>query len=156
MKLSLSDAVRLGSLLVPEPRAFETTACALGMALLANGITPSGDADQDQQRVLRLYPWIAQGDTCEWCGDWMPYETMIYHPFDQHVITGEISLERLCDWISWMEPPPAMDSEGEAGDPPSSVSAGKLRKALSSANRGGSPASPELRLRCHLRGTVFS
>lgn len=65
VKISLSEAIRLGSLLVPEPRAFESTACALGMALLANGITPSGDAEPDEQTVLRLYPWIAQGGTCE-------------------------------------------------------------------------------------------
>src|SRR5579863_3566814 len=113
MKLPLSDAVRLGSLLIPEPRAFESAACALGMALLANGITPSGDAEPDEQAFLRLYPWVAQGSVCEWCGQWMPYEAMIYHPFDEHVMTGEISLERFCDWISWMEPPPAMDSEEE-------------------------------------------
>jgi hypothetical protein len=102
--LRLSEAILLGRLLVAKPRACDTKACAIGMALLANGVTPTGDQETDQQAAMRVYPWIAQGEECPWCGEWMPYEAMVHHPFDQHVMAGEIHLERLCDWLAQIEP----------------------------------------------------
>lgn len=112
MPLPLAAAVRLGSLLVAHP-APDTRSCALGMALLANGITPSGDTENDLEAAMRLYRWIAQGGECPWCGQWMPYEAMIYHPFDEHVMDGLLTMEAFCDWIGEIEPLPYIE-ESEA------------------------------------------
>lgn len=104
-KIQLSEAIRLGSLLVRNPRAGVTEGCAIGMALLAHGIEPLGGVCWDYERVMLLYPWLGMIFPCRWCDLSPCYQSVLTHPFDVHVMTGEATIEELCDWIAEIEPP---------------------------------------------------
>lgn len=63
---------------------------------------------------------------------------MIYHPFDQHVTTGEISLERFCDWIATLE-----DGRNRCCEVPLKSNAGlKWGPSLVPVARGGATPTP--------------
>ena len=106
MPLLLSEAIRLGSLLVPEPRPYISARCAIGMALLANGIHPA--IYEDYRAILQLYPWLSRTwVSCPWCNRTPENGVgILTHPFDHHIMIGRIiRLEQLCDWIAGFELP---------------------------------------------------
>lgn len=103
--MQLSDAVRLGSLLMLEPRAGRSDRCAVGMALLANGIKPLGYFSEYGTLML-LYPWLGMIFPCRWCYSAPTYHCVLAHPFDSHVMTGQITIDEMCGWIASIEPPP--------------------------------------------------
>lgn len=104
----LSDAVRLGSLLMREPERGITQGCAIGMVLLAHNIEPNGKSDYE--RVRDLYPWIdGSCGECAWCGSLLSGMRMLAHNFEAHVMSGEATIDGLCSWIASIEPGPNRD-----------------------------------------------
>lgn len=118
MKLQLSEAIRLGSLMVSDPRACDIERCAITMALKAIGAMPENLDDARAYRVgqwnvlaypeqtLRdAYPWIDGSFHCRWCDLLLRAEGVICHPFDVHVMASRrATIEELCDWIATIEP----------------------------------------------------
>jgi hypothetical protein len=102
-KMQLSEAVRLGSLLLERVAAGHTTTCAVGMALLANGIEPRGLGDYD--RLMAVYPWLRRrlSYRCPCCRMVLRCTGIMAHPFDRHVMKGQLTLEALCEWIAEIE-----------------------------------------------------
>jgi hypothetical protein len=116
MKLQLSQAISMGSMIVPRPWSSDINRCAIGMALIANGILPH------RVEVFRqLYPWVDKIFTCPWCENPNPRGAsflmpipeycllgtfLVAHPFDVHVLAGQITLDELCRWIASIEPDP--------------------------------------------------
>jgi hypothetical protein len=106
----LSEAIRLGSLLVERPMRGETRACAIGMGLLANGVKPVGAFAQpknDYHLLLEKYPWLigAKSD-CPICSETLIGCELLWHPFDLHVtgVVGRMTIEQLADFIASIEP----------------------------------------------------
>jgi hypothetical protein len=60
------------------------------------------------RRLLEGYPWIKELNIgCPWCRESSLKDTeLLHHPFDKHVMTGEITLDALAAWIATIEPPP--------------------------------------------------
>jgi hypothetical protein len=144
--MQLSEAVRLGSLLVPDPRSGDIARCAITMALYANGMVPkpedalyphqevcesSEDVDdltalpvrpdeavsenwlhalRCHETLSQIYSWLDKSFPCPWCGKEVRGTEVVYHPFDDHVMTPgigtvQISMDELCSWIAGIEPP---------------------------------------------------
>jgi hypothetical protein len=131
--MRLSEAILLGSTVVKPLRGVGLTTkgegCAIGMALKAAGapmipwyaVNPEilGLSDQDYRR---FWPWkdklcgIDLPCTCEaqelMCGrgDVVPRSSIntihaiIVHLFNQHVIDGSWTIERLAEWVASVEP----------------------------------------------------
>jgi hypothetical protein len=100
--MGLAEAVRLGSLLMRRRRAGSSETCAIGMALLAHDIRPDGGAS-DYQILLELYPWLDEPEIqsyCPQCGETLVSAEHLTHLFDQHVMTGEMSLDALCEFLA--------------------------------------------------------
>jgi hypothetical protein len=125
--LLLSEAILLGRMEMEYPlRAGNTKHCAIGMALLANGfsvlgnvipseipchplsITYGTDSQRDVHMLLALYPWLIRIHVhCPFghgCNEELCEESIVYHPFDRHVMKGHITLDQMCDWLATMEP----------------------------------------------------
>jgi hypothetical protein len=119
--LKLSDAIRLGSLLVPRREAGNVERCAITMALKAIGALPA-DLDDCRsyaysegwnqwntlacpERTLReAYPWLTGDFRCYWCPRQLSGEEVVWHPFDDHVMCGlYITIEAFCGWIDEIE-----------------------------------------------------
>jgi hypothetical protein len=126
--LQLSDAIRLGSLLVDRTEAGNIERCAITMALKAIGALPEdledcrsyrGDQGWNQwstlaypERTLRdAYPWLEGEFVCGWCPLRLRGEKIVWHPFDYHVMHGvgiicagqRIPLDEMCNWIASCE-----------------------------------------------------
>ena len=129
--LSLSDAIRLGSLTVSDPTAGEITKCAIRMGLVANGGAANDDGprllsheeyaelhevlydvDADYERftgrpgqsLLSTYPWLTTREFfCNWCEKNLHSVEVVYHPFDEHVMTGQVTMDQFCDWLRELE-----------------------------------------------------
>lgn len=115
--MRLSEAIRMGSLLVPEPMRGDTRACAIGMGLLSHGKIPVGSSTQweyeDYERIADIYPWLQNLSVpCPWCSThyFMSATEVIWHPFDAHVMSmldsiglSHITLEQLCDWLDTLQ-----------------------------------------------------
>jgi hypothetical protein len=135
--LCLSEAIRIGSLLVPRP-THEIENCAIGMALKAIGALPLDTEDQrsyygdrfNQWHTLahpievlkEVYPWLREGVRhCPCCFHALDGACTVYHLFDEHVMCGEITIDTLCDWIASVEPHPEAPSTplgaGSSRDP---------------------------------------
>lgn len=114
--MKLSVAVRLGSLLVPKPESGNIEACAITMACLAVGVTERG-LDMYGE-ISQKWPWINSARAiCPACGDVMYDISILYHPFDWHVTAkrhGEMSIERLADFIASIEPSPPIHAATES------------------------------------------
>jgi hypothetical protein len=118
MSLTLSVAVRLGSLLVPHPEAGNVERCAITMALKAIGALPENLDDCGAYcagqwnalaypgRTLRdAYPWIKGKFRCGWCERQLSGENIVWHPFDDHVMGGRyIPFGAFCDWLHIIDP----------------------------------------------------
>lgn len=58
-------------------------------------------------RLLDGHPWIKKLNIgCPWCRSLLKDTELLHHPFDKHVMTGEITLDALAAWIATIEPPP--------------------------------------------------
>ncbi len=109
MKLNLSDAIDLGSLMVkPSPGDFYDEhagvprGCALGMAWYAAGCTNKFNTASEDP-----FPWAAMRHVYLPCG--CPYEvsvsSAIAHLFDGHVYgSNDWTLKQLIAWVRSVEP----------------------------------------------------
>ncbi len=144
-KLQLSAAVRLGSLLIPSPRARDIDNCAITMALHAHGAVPdpldafcpyagsdcSGAEEESEEgggyvlpvrpgeavsenwlqalrcheTLAQMYIWLDKLFPCPWCERQLQGTEVVYHPFDEHVMSGAASMDGFCSWIASIEPP---------------------------------------------------
>jgi hypothetical protein len=114
--MKLSEAILLGRHTIENPRAIDVEACAIPMAL--NAIGKSFKMDESEsfperpfyRAVAEEWPWLANNPICcPWCsvqlgGEDLSGTAIIFHPFDKHVMFGEITLEQMCDWIATIEP----------------------------------------------------
>jgi hypothetical protein len=104
--------------------------CALGMiAIATNGVEQTVRRSSAGLAGLAGFPWMSRQLTVEFpCGcenkDRVmggggmfarssnvtgSVETMIVHLFNQHVIDGDWTIERLADWIESVDPTPKSD-----------------------------------------------
>src|SRR4051794_25865946 len=90
--MRLSEAIRLGSLAIQNPRAANVETCAIGMACVAVGV------ERHYDTLTRVYPWIDMREADKKS----KYITRIWATFDDRVMDGLMTLEQLCDRIkSW-------------------------------------------------------
>ena len=160
--MRLSEAIRLGSLILDKVEGYDTSTCAIGMGLAATGTSimaedlpepprkfipvPYSALDHDEvnyQRLAALWPWIEQvaPTQCPWCDavlgkDRSDIEArlgFIHHPFDCHVIEGDVTLEQLCDFIRTIEPAdqpePELAAPRAAAERPEKVTAGAAERS---------------------------
>lgn len=125
--MKLSDAIRLGSLLVAEPQAGDIDACAVTMAVLATGGCQSDKTyytDLNEQ-----WPWLAQtiiDCPCEnkhrmtlRSDGKLHGSAIVFIPFDEHVMGDKsMTIEQLADWIASIEP--------EEAESPATLDAGRV------------------------------
>jgi len=122
--MRLSEAIRLGSLLIPEPQMGELSKCALGMAAIAKGHQIQGDANREYEYFLQTWPWLKDVSIkcpCSPCAarlgvvdeDQCVLEDVqvVWHIFDEHVmhtlpsaLSQHWTLEQLIDFIASIEP----------------------------------------------------
>jgi len=58
-------------------------------------------------RLLQNYEWLQDIRTsCPWCNAAIRSTELVHHPFDEHVMTGQIALDSLATWIAALEPSP--------------------------------------------------
>ncbi len=115
--LSLAEAIRLGSLLMPNPAAGETRTCAIGMALLAHGSEPEGALDY--QRLMAIYPWLRKyRRRCPRCGIRLRYTGVLAHVFDRHVMKHQVTLDWFCQWLAESEGSAAIALLADLADDP--------------------------------------
>lgn len=123
--MRLSDAIRLGSLLVPEPQAGDINACAITMACKA-----SGGVNNLYIHLAEQWPWL--GTTLvpcpcgvehvimynghSWTIDDLTGSAIIFAPFDAHVMGDcTMTIDQLADWIRSIEPnEPTEETKNEA------------------------------------------
>jgi hypothetical protein len=61
------------------------------------------------EALTDIYSWLDKIFACPWCGEGgriLQGTQVVYHPFDDHVMTGEITLDAFCSWIALIEPAP--------------------------------------------------
>jgi hypothetical protein len=63
-------------------------------------------AFQCHQELKSIYSWLDKTFECPWCGEKLTGTTVVHHPFDAHVMTGQTSIDSLCSWIASIEPEP--------------------------------------------------
>jgi hypothetical protein len=116
--MRLSEAIRMGSLLIEEPRAGDVHACAITMAGLATGfVLPVYKLGQDYYtHVNATWPWLRGKRVPCPCGQQhMVGADMLLHGneivwgvFDHHVMNNvngySMTIEGLADWIRTIEP----------------------------------------------------
>jgi hypothetical protein len=118
--MKLSEAIRLGSLLVPNPEEGWLGGCAITMALKA---VSRFDMATAYEILPDEWPWLKSVRPlsikcpCPPCpvllpvyligegGFRDPYSSLLFHAFDVHVCEGEMSIEQLADFIASIEPP---------------------------------------------------
>lgn len=97
--LSLGDALRLGSAVVPTPHSSHIERCGVGMVYAALGVRSA-----DCNTINLLYP--AKVDKiwpCPWCDEGeLAGASVVRHPFMIHYLTGEIALEALAQWLDFL------------------------------------------------------
>ncbi len=111
--MRLSEEIRLGSLLVQEPTAWDVRACAIGMANLSVGYVANGKYDSNAYgQILNRHRWT--GDSVFPCPLGCERKeaplscsgmSMVHHLFDGHVMQAEMTIEQLVDWVRSVEPP---------------------------------------------------
>lgn len=123
MTLRLAEAIRMGSLLIPEPCAGRADRCAIGMANAANGcrfpmrdLDDSVGEDLNWSKLYAQYPWLSGIVTpCPHCTTQLHNAAIISHLFDLHimgVLDHSMTLEQLCDFIESIDPTPAEILQG--------------------------------------------
>jgi hypothetical protein len=107
-ELSLGDALRLGSAVVPAPYGMEIERCGIGMVYRAHGV--SGVLSTDCSTINLIYHGVVdKAWPCPWCdedaeiqGGGVADAAVIQHPFGKHYLTGEISIEQLAEWLDFI------------------------------------------------------
>jgi hypothetical protein len=106
--MRLSEAIRLGSLAIQNPRAGDTRYCAIGMGLEAigrrdmtelqdkYGIHDNYRANYDS--LASAWPWVLQESDPV-----TEYKTKLYRTFDTYVMSGRMTLEAFCDTVAGWE-----------------------------------------------------
>lgn len=97
--ISLGDALRLGSAVVPTPHSSHIERCGVGMVYAAHGVRAI-----DCGTINLLYPTqIDKIWPCAWCDESELVDaSVVRHPFMLHYLTGEISLEDLAKWLDFL------------------------------------------------------
>jgi hypothetical protein len=120
--MRLSEAIRLGSLLITEPEAGRADRCAIGMANAATGkrVQMSGDFRQDDAgEYANRSAFTSQWPWTQWVGIKCPichWTCSVVHLFDRHVMEDRtMTLEQLCDLVDAVDPTPR--DEPEASQP---------------------------------------
>jgi hypothetical protein len=106
MRLELDEAIRIGSLLVQEPKVGDINACVLGMAAKAVGCK--------ETRVLpitafikREWPWLGTRNvaSCPQCGLGLMGSERVWHLFDRHIMEDRtMTIDQLADYVATIEP----------------------------------------------------
>ena len=111
--MRLSDAIRLGSLLVENPEALNLSSCALGMAIRASGISSTRFRDQELVALWERYPWAKTTHApCPICNADLTFGSLVFHPFDYHVMglndpkNVTMTIEQLADFVDSIDPTP--------------------------------------------------
>jgi hypothetical protein len=116
--MRLSEAIRMGSLLIENPQAGNVKACAITMACLSMGHGNQQMILDYYTYILRTWPWVATAKVPCPCGNkhdssLIPNEKLsgteiIWAPFDQHVMNNTngytMTIEQLADFIASIEP----------------------------------------------------
>lgn len=106
-EITLGDALRLGSAIVPVPHSSEIRRCGVGMVYAAHGVLSLECAT-----ISLLYPGIIDmGWECPWCevsckSGALFGAAVIQHPFMFHYLTGEITLEAIAEWLDFISTRP--------------------------------------------------
>src|ERR1700682_2924146 len=109
--MRLGEELRLGSLLVMKPEAGDVRACAIGMANLAIGYRATSEGERAAyHKIVHRHPWIRRTElrcplrSCNFYEINRVIERcegseaiILYHPFDSHVMKGEMTIEQLAD-----------------------------------------------------------
>lgn len=106
--MRLSDAIAMGQGLVGKWEVGDIRHCALGMACNAIGMSHWLEGDGDYVAIRSNWPWTEQYVQHPFREeDWKEYEALelIYTLFDEKVMTGGMTLNRLIDWVRSVEPP---------------------------------------------------
>lgn len=126
--MRLSEAIRLGSLIVPEPIVGDISACAITMALKAVNryrtgfMLPYLDLHEEWPWLLSV---VAHSIDCPHpvCTVKLPVElfgpngwvdrssSLVFHAFDAHVCRGTMTIEQLSDFIDRIDPTPRETAE---------------------------------------------
>jgi hypothetical protein len=95
-EITLGDALRLGSAIVPKPHSSEIKRCGIGMVYEAHGVDSTRCST-----INLLYPGIIDTvQECPWCGESpLVGAPVIQHPFMLHYLTGEITIEAIAEWL---------------------------------------------------------
>ncbi len=107
-EITLGDALRLGSAIVPAPHSSDIRRCGIGMVYAAHGVLSLECAT-----INLLYPGIIDmGWECPWCeisckSGALSGAAVIQHPFMLHYLTGEITLETIAEWLDFISTRPA-------------------------------------------------
>jgi len=104
-ELSLGDALRLGSAVVPAPHGMEIKRCGIGMVYQAHGVSSA-----DCGTINLIYHGIVdKAWPCPWCEEEAEVQrcgvacaAVIQHPFREHYLTGQISIEQLAGWLDFI------------------------------------------------------
>jgi hypothetical protein len=59
---------------------------------------------RSHEALAQIYSWIDKGFPCRWCGKELRGTAIVYHPFDEHVMRGGVTIDELCSWIASIEP----------------------------------------------------
>jgi hypothetical protein len=117
--MKLSEAIRLGSLLVPQPEAGNIEACAITMACLSTGYVKSDRPMWEDwySYIAETWPWTVKAAVACPCGrsHMMPPGDGLLHGFeviwgvfDHHVMDDmfgcRMTIEQLADYIATIEP----------------------------------------------------
>lgn len=111
--IPLSQAIRLGSLLVQNPGVGVDSGCAIRMAVMATGdVEPDSIARSGYLFGLPVYdalldrwPWLnCARRLCPKCDRKLIGSEIIYHVFDIHVMARRMTIDQLADWVATIEP----------------------------------------------------
>ena len=112
--MKLSEAIRLGAMMVPQEFGpmRETGACALQTALLAVGALPEGTFSC-YRASRKIWPWLERIVSCPICGEGINLGmTTIAHLNDNHLWTREA----IADWVATVEPQDIQEEQAKEGE----------------------------------------
>lgn len=107
--LSFGDALLLGSAFVPTPHNMSIERCGIGMIYRALGVNSTS-----YSTINLIYPGIVdKAWPCPWCADKEEVQScglvgacVVRHPFSEHYLTRQISIEDLADWLDYISTDP--------------------------------------------------
>jgi hypothetical protein len=114
-ELTLSEAIRLGSMLRPKAVDFffiDGRSCAQGAALEAVGCSPVSCSDGGvpyRSRFIDRWPWVSATASCPVCGGVAKVRSLIAHlnntgiHSELHIKNHGWTREQIADWIQTLE-----------------------------------------------------